>query len=80
MQTIGRYHPKTKIGSGNQGSVELCEDPNLKRNVAIKLLNKTLLGDQGDSAAFEQEAQALGRFQHQNIVSVYDVGQYKQRP
>lgn len=80
MKTIGRYIPKRKIGSGNQGTVYLCEDPKLKRNVAIKLLNKTLLGDADDSAAFEAEAQALGKFQHQNIVSVYDVGKYQDRP
>lgn len=80
MQTIGRYVPKRKIGSGNQGTVYLCEDPNLKRQVAIKLLNKSLLGDEADAAAFEAEAQALGRFQHQNIVSVYDVGTFKERP
>ena len=80
MQTIGRYLPKRKIGSGNQGTVFLCEDPKLKRKVAIKLLNKSLVGNQADSSAFEQEAQALGRFQHQNIVSVYDTGYFRERP
>lgn len=80
MQTIGRYLPKNKIGSGNQGTVFLCEDPKLKRKVAIKLLNKNLMGNHADSSAFEQEAQALGRFQHQNIVSVYDTGYFKERP
>jgi len=80
MRTIGRYEPQKQIGSGSQGTVYLAEDPKLKRNVAIKLLNKGLMGSQGDSLAFEQEAQALGRFQHQNIVSVYDLGHYEDRP
>ncbi|MGD2117428.1 MAG: HDOD domain-containing protein, partial [Chromatiales bacterium] len=80
MQTIGRYQPRKKIGSGNQGSVYLCTDPQLKRKVAIKLLNKPLLGGKKDAEAFEQEAEALGRFQHQNIVSVYDVGTFRERP
>ena len=80
MRTIGRYEPQKQIGSGSQGTVYLAGDPKLKRNVAIKLLNKGLMGSQGDSLAFEQEAQALGRFQHQNIVSVYDLGHYEDRP
>jgi serine/threonine protein kinase len=80
MRNIGRYVPQKQIGSGSQGTVYLAEDPILKRNVAIKLLNKGLMGSQGDSLAFEQEAQALGRFQHQNIVSVYDLGHYEERP
>lgn len=80
MGPIGRYNPIKQIGSGSQGTVYLAEDPKLKRNVAIKLLNKGLLGSQGDSLAFEQEAQALGRFQHQDIVSVYDLGYHQDRP
>ena len=80
MRTIGRYEPQKQIGSGSQGTVYLAEDPKLKRNVAIKMLNKGLMGSHGDSLAFEQEAQALGRFQHQNIVSVYDLGHFEDRP
>jgi len=79
MQTIGRYIVKKKIGSGSQGIVYLCEDPKLKRLVAIKLLHSKILAS-GEVSSFESEAQSLGRFQHQNIVSVYDFGYLKERP
>ena len=52
--TIGRYQITRQIGAGSQGTVYLAEDPKLKRNVAIKMLDKNLMGDQSDSLAFEQ--------------------------
>jgi len=74
MQSIGRYRVDHKIGSGTQGDVYLCTDPKLKREVAIKLLHSTAF-NKSTAQLIEQEAQALSLFQHQNIVSIYDIGE-----
>ena len=40
--TIGRFTVTRKIGSGGQGSVYLAEDPQLKRALAIKLIDNAM--------------------------------------
>ena len=74
-----RYRILKKIGSGAMGEVYETWDDELKRKVALKLLNLT---DMGSVAArrFIQEARSVGKLRHQNIVSVHDVGNYKGRP
>ena len=72
-----RYQVLKKIGEGGMGVVYLAEDMRLERQVAIKRLQ--LLGKASDlkmfQKRFEREAKEMARFQHTNIVSVYDYGQ-----
>lgn len=76
---IGRYQIESQIGRGAMGVVYLGVDPKIGRKVAIKTLNLTQ--EFGDSELeevkmrFYREAEASGRLQHPNIVSVYDVGE-----
>ncbi|MCB1759815.1 MAG: HDOD domain-containing protein [Gammaproteobacteria bacterium] len=77
MQTIGRFRVGKKLGAGAQGSVFLCLDPDLQRKVAIKVLNRSALGEEQD---FLREARAISQIQHPNIVSIYDVGKQQQHP
>lgn len=79
MRKIGRYQILKKIGAGSQGTVFLCNDPKLHRRVAIKLVERALPGGDGGARVL-QEAQTLGRFQHPNIVTVYDIGSDEGRP
>lgn len=77
MQAIGRFRVGRKLGAGGQGTVYLCLDPELQRRVAIKLLNPmALLGEQ----ECLNEARAISRIQHPNIVSIFDVGRERGRP
>ncbi|MEJ2214951.1 MAG: HDOD domain-containing protein [Gammaproteobacteria bacterium] len=52
-KTIGRYQVAGQIGEGSQGTVYLAEDPKLKRNVAIKMLDKNLITGQSAYIVFE---------------------------
>lgn len=79
-QTIGRYKILRKLGHGGMGSVYLAHDPAIDREVAIKTIT---FADAGDPSMqeerrqrFLQEAQAAGRLQHPNIISVHDVGTF----
>lgn len=71
IKTIGRYQIIRKLGQGGAGVVFLCNDPFIKRNVAIKISQTAT-----DRARerFLVEAQFAGQFNHPNIVSIYDVG------
>ncbi len=80
MQNIGRFNVKKKLGSGSQGTVFLCSDPQLERDVAIKLLDGKQSLTSGDVDAFLSEARAISRIQHPNIVSIYDVDKEKNKP
>jgi serine/threonine protein kinase len=72
--TIARFTVERRLGAGNQGTVYLCSDPELQRQVAIKLLDKTVLGSQEAAAAFHREARSMSRVQHPNIVTIHEAG------
>ncbi|WP_245792123.1 serine/threonine-protein kinase [Teredinibacter waterburyi] len=74
---LGRYELKDELGRGSTGIVYLGFDPRIARQVAIKTLNYRQFqqGDIADiKARFFREAEAAGRLNHPNIVSVFDVG------
>ncbi len=62
-----------ELGRGGMGSVWEAEDPELARNVAVKVLD--LPDDSGDLAGrLRLEARVLARLEHPGIVPVHDVG------
>lgn len=73
METIGRYRILDEIGSGSVGVVYRAHDPNLDVDVALKVLRRERLSDEGLVRRFLAEAKALGRLEHPNIVRVFNV-------
>jgi len=69
-----RYEVIEKIGSGGMASVFKAKDTLLNRMVAIKVL-KEGSDDEKLSQNFIKEAQSAASLTHNNIVSVYDVGE-----
>ncbi len=75
---LGRYEIERELGRGAMGVVYLGHDPKISRRVAIKTLNyKQFNAGQLKSLKerFFREAEAAGRLQHPNIITVYDVGE-----
>ena len=56
------------------GEVYRAKDSKLKRDVAIKVLPKTLAANPDALARFEREALAVAALSHQNILSTFDFG------
>jgi serine/threonine-protein kinase len=56
------------------GEVFRAHDAVLAREVAIKVLHRSLAGDQGFVDRFRHEARAAASLSHPNIVAVYDWG------
>lgn len=75
-KTIGnRYDVLEKIGTGGMATVYKAKDTLLNRFVAVKVLRDSLEDEKGVVANFVKEAQASASLVHNNIVSVYDVGE-----
>lgn len=72
---LGRYRVLQRIGKGGMGDVWLCEDPTLRRHVAIKTLPSHNLADREFALRFEREAQAAAALNHPHILPVHDYGQ-----
>lgn len=70
----GRYELIEKIGEGGMAVVYKAKCRLLNRYVAIKILRPEFTKDAQFVDNFKRESQAAAGLQHQNIVSVYDVG------
>ena len=77
---IGNYERKELLGTGGQGEVYLCEDPESKHLVAIKILREENLSDERIDR-FERETEAAERLADvPHFVKFYGKGKYKKRP
>jgi Tol biopolymer transport system component len=72
--TLGQYTITAKLGEGGMGEVYRATDPRLARDVAIKVLPRSLATDPKALARFEAEARAVAALSHPNILGIYDLG------
>jgi serine/threonine-protein kinase len=68
----GRYKIQSLIGQGGMASVYKAYDQNLQRSVAIKVIHPHLSNNPEFFRRFEEEATAVARLRHPNIVQMYD--------
>lgn len=72
---FGRYELNEELGRGACGAVYSAFDPELNRDVAIKLvLRGQSSADAKWDARLQREARALARIRHPNVAEVFDVG------
>jgi len=72
LEISERYEIHEKLGEGGVGLVYKARDTVLDQWVAIKVM---LLETDEGAVRFQQEARAIARLNHENIVRVFDFGQ-----
>ncbi len=82
IEEIAPHFPQLEIleclGRGGMGAVYKARQPKLDRFVALKILTRRQangITDTEFAARFQQEARALARLNHPDIVAVYDFGE-----
>ncbi|MFI4990443.1 MAG: Stk1 family PASTA domain-containing Ser/Thr kinase [Solirubrobacterales bacterium] len=73
----GRYKVISRVGSGGMADVYLAEDQLLGRQVAVKLLHHHFAEDQEFVERFRREASSAAALSHQNIVGIFDRGEWQ---
>jgi eukaryotic-like serine/threonine-protein kinase len=71
---IGKYDVLDVLGRGGMGIVYKAVDPGIGRTVAIKMTTGAMGEVPEMLERFNREAQSVGKLQHPNIVTVYDLG------
>lgn len=77
---LGRFEILGLVGAGGMGVVYRARDPELDRDVAVKVLPGELADDPDRLHRFEREARAVGRLQHPNLLSIFDIGRDGETP
>lgn len=68
-----RYVVRARLGEGGMGTVELCHDTVIGRDVALKRIHAQVSRRSGAVARFVREARVQGQLEHPAIVPVYDL-------
>src|SRR5262249_49761796 len=72
---LGRFRIVRELGRGGFGVVYLAHDPQLGRDVALKVPRTNALLDPDARARFLREARAAAALDHPNVVAVYEAAE-----
>ena len=73
INRVGKYELRSKLGEGHMATVFTAWDPELEREVAIKMLKYKLAYNDKFLDRFEQEAKTIASLNHPHIVNVFEV-------
>jgi serine/threonine protein kinase len=76
---FGKYEIVELLGEGSMGVVYKATDPHIRRPVAIKIL-KPGTAEALEIVDLSKEAQSLGRLNHPNILTVFEVSSFEGVP
>lgn len=73
-QRIGSYQVVRLLGAGGMGVVYEAAHEQLKRRVAIKVLNTQLASNPQNAERFRNEARIVSAISHPGLVSIFEIG------
>ncbi|WP_161604681.1 serine/threonine-protein kinase [Roseiconus nitratireducens] len=80
LGTLGHYRVIRELGKGGMGYVFLAIDSRLKREVALKVMNQKIASTPGSRKRFISEARAMAAVHHDNVATIFEVGEQKGTP
>jgi serine/threonine protein kinase len=79
IEKIGKYKVLRVLGTGATSTVYLALDPFTNREVAVKVVNASALGDKETGRRYRKlfltEASLVGRLAHPHIATIYDAAE-----
>jgi serine/threonine-protein kinase len=72
---VGKYQILSHIATGGMGAVYKAHDPELRRDVALKILPPEMAAKPALLERFKREAIHAARLRHENIVAIYECGE-----
>ncbi len=77
---LGQYRVLKELGRGGMGMVLYAEDSHLRRMAALKIMLPKFARDAHARDRFLREARAAAKLQHDNVVTIYQVGEENKIP
>lgn len=72
---IGPYVIDRILGRGGMATVFFAVDQKTQRQVALKIMDPGLVGDEDFVERFQRESRSSSQLEHENVVRVFDFGQ-----